>query len=132
MTSILVGQCSCALYAQSQAIDSQMLTGGCARQDKDPNTEASDYKGAIVAGKFAFFDVALRDMFDNYLWKSLPQTRFRITVDAMQIRYFDTGIRFETSAYWPASFDSYTFHDYGVGPATSSDMTAHFYDCKRK
>jgi hypothetical protein len=38
------------------------VNGTGASKDKNPATEASDYKGAIIAGKFVFFDIALRDM----------------------------------------------------------------------
>jgi len=90
-----------------------VINGTGASKNKNPNTEASDYKGAIVSGKFVFFDIALRDMFDNYIWRSLPETLFRISLDPMRVRYFDTGIRFEQTNYWPAHFLSYAFHDFG-------------------
>jgi hypothetical protein len=47
------------------------------------------------------------------MWVSLPQAMFRISLDPMRLRYFDTGVRFETEVLWQAEFTEYALHDYG-------------------
>ena len=90
-----------------------IINGTGASINEDFHTGASDYRGAIVAGKFANVDIWLRDRFWNYLWKSLPSTSFRISLDQMRIRYFDTNLNEEQLFLWSASFSKFSLQDYG-------------------
>jgi len=81
--------------------------------DKDTHSGMSDYKGNQIAGKMVNFDVALRDRYWNYIWTSKPESDFKIYLDPMRIRYYDTTYRVEKLVYWSVSFATYTFHDYG-------------------
>jgi len=82
-------------------------------KDKDTHTGVSDYKGNQIAGKMVDFSIALRDQYWNYIWISKPESDFKIYLDPMRIRYYDTTYRVERLVYWSVSFATYTFHDYG-------------------
>ena len=82
-------------------------------KDKDTHSGIADYKGSQIAGKRVAFDIALRDQFWNYLWVSRPETDFKIYLDPMRIRYYDTVNRVEKVVYWSIAFQIYTFHDFG-------------------
>lgn len=90
-----------------------LINGTGATIDEDVHSGISDYRGAIVAGKFVSFDIWLRDRFWNYLWKSLPTSGFRIFMDQMHIRYFDTTLNKEKLLLWSASFAKFALQDYG-------------------
>jgi hypothetical protein len=67
----------------------------------------------LIAGKMVDFDISLRDQYWNYIWVSKPESDFKIYLDPMRIRYYDTTDRVEKLLYWTASFKTYTFHDFG-------------------
>ena len=90
-----------------------IVNGTGVSKDKNTHTGISDYKGHQVAGKFVAFDISLRDRFWNYLWVSKPESDFKIYLDPMRIRFYDTSIRAESVLYWSSSFIAYTFHDFG-------------------
>ena len=90
-----------------------IVNGTGASKDKNLHTGKADYKGNQIAGKMVYFDISLRDRFWNYLWVSKPESDFKVYLDPMRIRWYDTTNRVERLTYWSVSFMKYTFHDYG-------------------
>eukprot|EP00960_Hanusia_phi_P077356 768681-Hanusia_phi.AAC.10 len=90
-----------------------IVNGTGVSEDKNVYTLSSDYQGAIVSGKYVYFDIFLRDSYLNYLWKSELESNFFIHFDPMRIRYFDTLKLEELEILWQVNFQTYSFHDYG-------------------
>jgi hypothetical protein len=99
-----------------------IVNGTGASIDSDVHTGESDYRGAIIAGKFVYMDIRLRDKFWNYLWTSLPSTKFRISLDPMLVRYFDTTQIQEKQISWSTSFGTFSLQDYGDADYTVDYM----------